>query len=73
MLPVAPSAIKPRGMAFIENEHGEAELVPFVKPRSLQIEEMPYIVRQYARGSENALAAGFDGVEIHAANSYLSS
>lgn len=71
MLPVAPSAIKPRGMAFIENEHGEGELVPFVTPRSLQIEEMPYIVRQYARGSENALAAGFDGVEIHAANGYL--
>jgi N-ethylmaleimide reductase len=71
MLPVAPSAIKPRGMAFIENEHGEGELVPFVTPRSLQIEEMLYIVRQYARGSENALAAGFDGVEIHAANGYL--
>src|SRR5258706_6418002 len=71
MLPVAPSAIKPRGMAFIENEHGEGELVPFLVPRSLQTEEMPYIVRQYARGSENALAAGFDGVEIHAANGYL--
>src|ERR1700737_1336023 len=71
MLPVAPSAIKPRGMAFIENDHGEGGLIPFVTPRSLQIEEMPYIVRQYARGSENALAAAFDGVEIHAANGYL--
>jgi N-ethylmaleimide reductase len=37
----------------------------------LQIEEMPYIVRQYARGSRNALEAGFDGVEVHAANGYL--
>lgn len=71
MLPVAPSAVKPAGTAFIENEQGEAELVPFVTPRALQIEEMPYIVQQYARGSRNALKAGFDGVEIHAANGYL--
>jgi N-ethylmaleimide reductase len=71
MLPVAPSAIKPAGNAFIENERGEGELVPFVTPRSLQIEEIPYIVRQYVRGSKNALEAGFDGVEIHSANGYL--
>ena len=71
MLPVAPSAIKPSGEAFIENDNGEGELVPFVTPRALQIEEMPYIVRQYARGSRNALEAGFDGVEVHAANGYL--
>jgi N-ethylmaleimide reductase len=71
MLPVAPSSIKPTGEAFIENENGEGQLVPFVTPRALQIEEMPYIVRQYARGSRNALEAGFDGVEIHAANGYL--
>jgi N-ethylmaleimide reductase len=71
MLPVAPSAIKPSGEAFIENENGEGELVPFVTPRALQIEEMPYIVRQYARGSRNAREAGFDGVEVHAANGYL--
>ena len=71
MLPVAPSAIRPRGEAFIENENGEGELVPFVTPRALQIEEMPYLVRQYARGARNALAAGFDGVEVHAANGYL--
>jgi N-ethylmaleimide reductase len=71
MLPVAPSAIKPAGEAFIENENGEGQLVPFVTPRALQIEEMPYIVRQYARGSRNAPEAGFDCVEVHAANGYL--
>ncbi len=71
MLPVAPSAIKPSGQAFIENDKGEGELVPFVTPRALQIEEMPYLVRQYVRGARNALAAGFDGVEIHSANGYL--
>jgi N-ethylmaleimide reductase len=71
MLPVAPSAITPAGNAFIENEKGEGQLVPFVRPRALQIEEMPYIVQQYARGARNALAAGFDGVEVHGANGYL--
>jgi N-ethylmaleimide reductase len=71
MLPVAPSAIRPSGEAFIENENGEGELVPFVTPRALQIEEMPYLVRQYFRGARNAMAAGFDGVEVHGANGYL--
>jgi N-ethylmaleimide reductase len=71
MLPVAPSAIRPKGEAFIENEDGEPELVPFVTPRALQIEEMPYLVRQYSRGARKALAAGFDGVEVHGANGYL--
>lgn len=71
MLPVAPSAIQPDGQAFIENERGEGELVSFVTPRTLQIEEMPYLVQQYVRGARNALNAGFDGVEIHAANGYL--
>src|SRR6202043_565682 len=71
MLPVAPSAVTPAGKAFIENERGEGELVPFVRPRALQIEEMPYLVQQYARGARNALAAKFDGVEVHGANGYL--
>lgn len=71
MLPVAPSAVQPSGMAFIENDRGEGELVPFVAPRALQAEEIPYIVQQYVRGAKNALEARFDGIEIHAANGYL--
>ena len=71
MPPVAPSPVKPEGQAFIENERGEGELVPFVTPRALQLEEMPYIVEQYVRGARNAQDAGFDGVEIHGANGYL--
>ena len=71
MLPVAPSAITPAGNAFIENEKGEGQLVPFVRARALQIEEMPYLVQQYARAARNALAAKFDGVEVHGANGYL--
>jgi N-ethylmaleimide reductase len=71
MLAVAPSAITPQGKAFIENERGEGELVPFVRPRALDFEEMPYLVRQYERAAINAHTANFDGVEIHAANGYL--
>jgi N-ethylmaleimide reductase len=71
MLPVAPSAITPAGDAFIENDKGEGQLAPFVRPRALQIEEMPYLVQQYARAARNALAADFDGVEVHGANGYL--
>ena len=71
MLPVAPSAIIPGGKAFIENERGEGELVPFVRPRALIIEEIPYLVGQYERAAKNAREADFDGVEIHAANGYL--
>jgi N-ethylmaleimide reductase len=71
MLPVAPSAITPHGSAFIENDRGEGELVPFIRPRALQIEEMPYLIAQYLRAARNAQSAGFDGVEIHGANGYL--
>ncbi|HZZ91843.1 MAG TPA: alkene reductase [Usitatibacter sp.] len=71
MLPVAPSAIRPAGQAFIEDEQGQGVLVPFETPRALQLEEMPYLVRQYERGARNALAAAMDGVEVHGANGYL--
>jgi N-ethylmaleimide reductase len=68
---VAPSAVTPAGQAFIENAMGEGELVPFVRPRALETEEIPYVVRQYERAARNAVRAGFDGAEIHAANGYL--
>ena len=71
MLPVAPSALKPTGEAFIEGEDGQGMLVPFETPRAIDLAEMPYMVRQYSRASRNAVLAGMDGVEVHAANGYL--
>jgi N-ethylmaleimide reductase len=65
-LPVAPSAIKPEGEAFT-NDGPQA----YVTPRALDAEELPGIVDQHRTAAENALAAGFDGVEVHAANGYL--
>jgi N-ethylmaleimide reductase len=64
--PVAPSAIRPKGQAFTEKG-----FEPIPTPRALETAEIPAIVRQYAQAARNALAAGFDGVEVHAANGYL--
>lgn len=65
-LPVAPSAIKPDGEAFTADG-----LRPFVTPRALELAEIPGIVEDYRQAAENAKEAGFDGVEVHAANGYL--
>ncbi len=70
-LPVAPSAIAPSGQAFVTNAQGEPELVPFVTPRALETREIEGIIQQFVQGAKNALSAGVDGVEIHAANGYL--
>ena len=64
--PVAPSAIPAKTKTFIES--GFAEVSP---PRALESEEIPGIVRAYLNAAENAERAGFDGVELHAANGYL--
>ena len=64
--PVAPSAVKPDTKAFTANG-----FEPIPTPRALETDEVLAIVAQYAQGARNALAAGFDGVEVHAANGYL--
>ena len=65
-LPVAPSAIRPEGQAVTYEG-----LKDFVTPRALELEEIPAIVGDYAHAADCARRAGFDGVEIHAANGYL--
>jgi N-ethylmaleimide reductase len=64
--PLAPSAIRPEAQAFTERGF---ERIP--TPRALGTEELPGIVEEYARAARNALAADFDGVEVHAASGYL--
>ena len=64
--PVAPSAIKPAGHVSLVRP-----MKDFVTPRALDTEEIADIVEAYRHGAENAKAAGFDGVEVHAANGYL--
>jgi len=65
-LPVAPSAIRPEATVFTS-----AGFEPCVTPRALEASEIPTIIEQYRKAAHNAMAANFDGVEIHAANGYL--
>ncbi|MCC7005611.1 MAG: alkene reductase [Ottowia sp.] len=65
-LPVAPSAIQPKAQAFTENG-----LQPIPTPHALSIDEIKSVLADYHHATQSARAAGFDGVEIHAANGYL--
>ncbi|HXC59722.1 MAG TPA: alkene reductase [Steroidobacteraceae bacterium] len=65
-LPVAPSAIAPAGHVSLVRP-----TTSYVVPRALERSELAGVVEQFRRGAANAMAAGFDGVEIHGANGYL--
>ena len=64
--PVAPSAIVAKTKTFVNNGFSETSA-----PRALDSAELPGIVADYRRAAANAIRAGFDGVEVHAANGYL--
>ena len=66
-LPIAPSAIAIEGM----EAHTSEGKKPYETPRALEIAEIPRVVEEYRQAATNAKEAGFDGVEIHAANGYL--
>ncbi|KPW59926.1 NADH:flavin oxidoreductase/NADH oxidase family protein [Pseudomonas caricapapayae] len=64
--PVAPSAIRAQTKTFVNNEFSDVS-----EPRALELSELPGIVNDFRQAAANAIAAGFDGVEIHGANGYL--
>ncbi len=66
-LPVAPSAVPPKGQLY----GPDWKKIDYVEPRALEPAEIPGIIAAYAKGAENAKRAGFDGVEVHGANGYL--
>ncbi len=64
--PVAPSAIRAKGKTFVGGTFADVS-----EPRALALHEIPGIIESFRKGAANALAAGFDGVEVHGANGYL--
>src|ERR1700760_229386 len=64
--PVAPSAIRARTKTFVGGTFADVS-----EPRALELSEIPAIIDSFRKGAANAIAAGFDGVEIHGANGYL--
>lgn len=67
-LPVAPSAIK---ISTDEKIHTPIGKQDYEVPRALSTEEIPSVIQDYRQAALYAKEAGFDGVEIHAANGYL--
>ncbi|MCC5859640.1 MAG: alkene reductase [Ectothiorhodospiraceae bacterium] len=65
--PRAPSAVPLEGK--VGTAHGKP--APAETPRALETAEIPEIIAAYVQAARNAMEAGFDGVEIHAANGYL--
>ena len=64
--PLAPSAIRARAQTVVETG-----FVDVSEPRALSLTEIRRTIEDYGRAARNAKDAGFDGVEIHAANGYL--
>jgi N-ethylmaleimide reductase len=69
VLPVAPSAVPIS--AQLKTMTADGKVVAYETPRALETNEIAGVVEAYRQGARNALAAGFDGVEIHGANGYL--
>lgn len=69
--PVAPSAIQAKAKTYLVNADGSGHFTETSLPRALEIAELPGIVADYRNATKAAVAAGFDGVELHAANGYL--
>lgn len=65
-VPVAPSAVRANTQTFTAEG-----FVDVSEPRALALEEIPGVIDEYRRAARNAVEAGFDGVEVHAANGYL--
>lgn len=64
---VAPSAVVAAGSMFTDTDG----MKPHPVPRAMEEQDISQAINEYATAARNAIEAGFDGVELHAANGYL--
>ncbi len=69
--PVSSSAWTPEGEAFVGDRHPDGPTVPHQQARALSRDEIHAVIEDYRHAARQAARAGFDGVELHAANGYL--
>ena len=70
--PVSSVAVRAENSTcYARDEKGIAGPVPVSLPRALSVQEIGLVIQDYVQAAKNAIEAGFDGVEIHAANGYL--
>ncbi|WP_413284343.1 alkene reductase [Vibrio sp. MA40-2] len=70
--PISSSALKAENVkVFIDNGSDEPGFVDVVEPREMTIVDIKNTVAEYRQAALNAIEAGFDGIELHAANGYL--
>ncbi len=69
--PVSSSAWTPEGEAFVGDRHSDGPTVPHEQARALSRDEIDAVIEDYRHAARQAAKAGFDGVELHAANGYL--
>jgi len=64
---LAPSAVKPAGQMWTDTQ----QMQDFPTPKAMTADELQQTKAEFVTAAKNAIAAGFDGVELHAANGYL--
>ncbi|PNH88283.1 alkene reductase [Vibrio diazotrophicus] len=70
--PISSSAIKAEGVkVFVDNGTDEPGFVDTAMPREMTQDDIDLVIKQFHQAAKNALLAGFDGIELHAANGYL--
>jgi N-ethylmaleimide reductase len=65
--PVAPSAVTPAGQMWTDQQ----QMQDYPQPRAFETSELAALREEFVQAARNAREAGFDGVELHAANGYL--
>lgn len=69
--PISSSALKAEGVKVFIDENNAPGFVDVVEPREMTKQDIQNVVEEYRQAALNAVEAGFDGIELHAANGYL--